>query len=334
MNATSRGAEVPRVSGRIHLPSGLVTFLFTDIEGSTRLAQMLGAGYRPVLSEHRRLLARHAGRERRRRAVHRGRLVLHRVRRRRPPRSTPASPRSARWPATSGRRPRPRPGSGWDCTPDTPSPLAGEYASPEVHRAARIAAAAHGGQVLCSGATARHAAPLPRRRLAARPRPAPAARLRRPGTPLPAGRTRAWNGSSRARAPPTPAAHNLPDPGDLVRRAPDRAGRAGPLWSTSTAWSPSSAPVVPARPGSPSRWPATLVDSYPDGVWFVDIAAVTDPGLVAFAVAAVLGLRPEPGPADDRHPGRATPPRRRMLLLLDTCDAQPGAPAPRSSPGC
>ena len=41
-----------------HLPNGLVTFLFTDIEGSTRLAQMLGAGYRPVLSEHRRLLRR------------------------------------------------------------------------------------------------------------------------------------------------------------------------------------------------------------------------------------------------------------------------------------
>ena len=38
------------------LPSGLVTFLFTDIEGSTRLAQMLGNGYRPVLAEHRRLL--------------------------------------------------------------------------------------------------------------------------------------------------------------------------------------------------------------------------------------------------------------------------------------
>ena len=39
----------------------------------------------------------------------------------------------------------------------------------------------------------------------------------------------------------------------------------------------------------------TLVESYPDGVWFVDVATVTDPGLVAFAVAAVFGLRPEPG---------------------------------------
>ena len=36
-------------------------------------------------------------------------------------------------------------------------PYAGEYTSPEVHRAARIASAAHGGQVLCSEATARAA---------------------------------------------------------------------------------------------------------------------------------------------------------------------------------
>ena len=44
------------MSARIHLPRGLVTFLFTDIEGSTRLAQMLGPGYRAMLTEHRRLL--------------------------------------------------------------------------------------------------------------------------------------------------------------------------------------------------------------------------------------------------------------------------------------
>ena len=39
-------------------------------------------------------------------------------------------------------------------------PRGGEYATPEVHRAARIAAAAHGGQVLCSAATAQHAGEL------------------------------------------------------------------------------------------------------------------------------------------------------------------------------
>jgi class 3 adenylate cyclase len=38
------------------LPSGTVTLLFTDIEGSTRLLQHLGDRYRIVLTEHRGLL--------------------------------------------------------------------------------------------------------------------------------------------------------------------------------------------------------------------------------------------------------------------------------------
>jgi class 3 adenylate cyclase len=38
------------------LPTGTVTFLFTDIEGSTRLLQELGDGYAEILSEHRREL--------------------------------------------------------------------------------------------------------------------------------------------------------------------------------------------------------------------------------------------------------------------------------------
>ena len=39
------------------LPTGTVTFLFTDIEGSTRLLQQLGAsGYADALAEHRRVL--------------------------------------------------------------------------------------------------------------------------------------------------------------------------------------------------------------------------------------------------------------------------------------
>ncbi len=47
------------------LPTGTVTFLFTDIEGSTRLLQELGDGYGHALAEHRRLLRaafeRHGG---------------------------------------------------------------------------------------------------------------------------------------------------------------------------------------------------------------------------------------------------------------------------------
>src|SRR6266542_1970975 len=43
------GAEQP-------LPSGTVTFLFTDIEGSTRLLQQLGEKCATLLADHERLL--------------------------------------------------------------------------------------------------------------------------------------------------------------------------------------------------------------------------------------------------------------------------------------
>ena len=62
MNRDSGGRGFSRVSAeratqqKSSLPYGQVTFLFTDIEGSTRLAQLLGDGYREVLSEHRRIL--------------------------------------------------------------------------------------------------------------------------------------------------------------------------------------------------------------------------------------------------------------------------------------
>jgi class 3 adenylate cyclase len=49
------------------LPTGTVTFLFTDIEGSTRLLHELGDAYADALAEHRRVLrevfARHGGAE-------------------------------------------------------------------------------------------------------------------------------------------------------------------------------------------------------------------------------------------------------------------------------
>ena len=39
------------------LPSGTVTFLFTDVEGSTRLLHSLGAeGYARALADHRRVI--------------------------------------------------------------------------------------------------------------------------------------------------------------------------------------------------------------------------------------------------------------------------------------
>src|SRR5918999_959845 len=49
---------------RADLPSGTVTFLFTDVEGSTRLLHELGAAsYAEALAEHRRVIREACARE-------------------------------------------------------------------------------------------------------------------------------------------------------------------------------------------------------------------------------------------------------------------------------
>jgi predicted ATPase/class 3 adenylate cyclase len=45
-------------AGSTSLPTGTVTFVFTDIEGSTRLLDRIGERYRSVLEDHQRLLRR------------------------------------------------------------------------------------------------------------------------------------------------------------------------------------------------------------------------------------------------------------------------------------
>src|SRR6478672_6134476 len=64
----STSGGTPRLNSRVarELPTGTVTFVFTDVEGSTRLLQQLGAdAYADALAEHRRALreafVRHGG---------------------------------------------------------------------------------------------------------------------------------------------------------------------------------------------------------------------------------------------------------------------------------
>jgi class 3 adenylate cyclase len=142
------------------LPSGSVTFVFTDIEESTRLAQLLGTDYGPVLHQHRRVLRRElrAGGgvevdtlgDSTFAAFADARAAL------RACRAVQRALAVERWPGPEA-RPRVRigvhSGRAWPC--------GGEYTSPEVHRAARVVAAAHGGQVLCTVATAEWAGELP-----------------------------------------------------------------------------------------------------------------------------------------------------------------------------
>jgi len=62
-----------------------------------------------------------------------------------------------------------------------------------------------------------------------------------------------------------------------------------------------------------------LLDAFPDGVWLVELAALSDPALVDQVVAAVLGVREGVGQSlRDALLGFLRP--RRLLLLLDNCE--------------
>jgi YVTN family beta-propeller protein len=133
------------------MPSGAVTFLFTDIEGSTRLVKQLRDRYGAVLADHQRLLraafVAHGGyevdtqgdsffvafssaREALLASVE-GQLAL----------------RSHSWPAGVDIKVRMGLHTGQAVA------SGGRYTGLAVHRAARIGAAGHGGQILVSQAT-------------------------------------------------------------------------------------------------------------------------------------------------------------------------------------
>ena len=331
------------MSVRIALPSGQVTFLFTDIEGSTRLAQVLGDDYRPMLTEHRRILCdtvtRYGGIPL---FLEGDSLFVAFV----DPRAAVAACVDAQhalrrhdWRPVAS-RPRVRMGlhTGYA------EPAGGEYASPEVHRANRVAAAAHGGQILCSAGTARAAGPLAgdivlldlglhrlrgfdqRERLHQVVAPGLEREFPRPRT---------------AQCLP----HNLPRPlAPFVGRVDECAAlrqhlaRHRLVTVTGAAGAGKTRLTVEVALGQ--------VAEHPDGVWLVDLApladraaadqapparyavarAAADRAGVARAIADALAIRPEPGRPmlDSLAEHLAT---RSTLLVMDTCDALPGATA-------
>ena len=64
---------------------------------------------------------------------------------------------------------------------------------------------------------------------------------------------------------------------------------------------------------------AELLERYPDGVWLIELAALTEPELVAQTVAAVLGVREQPGRTVTESLVEYLK-SRTMLLILDNCE--------------
>ena len=328
------------MSGRTELPGGLVTFMFTDIEGSTRLAHMLGDAYGSVLGAHRTLLRAALSDFDGVELFTEGDSFFVAFR---DASSALAACVSAQrrlsahdWPERDA-MPKVRMGlhTGWA------QPSGGEYASTEVHRAARVAAAAHGGQILCSEATT--LAVVTSGVTGAAPRVTD-------DTITAAGelagvdlldlgphRLRGFDDHERLYQilgpgldrdfprPRTPGAavHNLPAPlTSFVGREHEITEVAALLDDHRL--------VTIAGPGGAGKTRLSLatagrlLPAYPDGVWTLDVATATT-GL-APALAAALALRPEPGrPMLETVIDHCA--RRRMLVVLQTCDAAPAATA-------
>ena len=273
------------------LPSGTVTFLFTDIEGSTRLVHEYGELYGDLLAEHHRLLrelwARHGGVE-----VDTagdsffvafsdaGQAV-----------EAAASAQVAL--AATPLRVRMGLHTGEASVGDT------GYFGIEVHRAARIAAVAHGGQVVLSESA--------RRQLAGPFRDLGLHRLK----DLTAPERLYQLGDDEFPPLKTLYATNLPvQPNRFVGRVREVAEIAALVGSgerlvTLTGAGGSGKTRLALHSA------AELVDSFRDGVWFVPLATITDPTLVPSAIGQVLGFK---GGLVDELRGK------RLLLVLDNLE--------------
>ena len=277
-----------------------MTFLFTDVEGSTRLLQDHGDAYALLLAEHRRLLraafARHEGVE----VDTQGDGSFAAFTR---ASDAIAAARDAQA-ALAATPVRVRIGI------HTGEPiLTGDgYVGIDVHKGARVAAAGHGGQVLVSEQTARLAGDDDLRDLGAH-------RLKDLTAP-----ERIYQLGSRAFPPlKTLDASNLPVAANpLIGREVELAELISLLRNGVRV-----ATVTGAGGTGKTRFAlqaaAEVADDFPDGVFWIPLQALGDADLVLATVAETVGAR-----ADVAAHVRD----RRMLLLLDSLEhLLPAAPA-------
>jgi predicted ATPase/class 3 adenylate cyclase len=300
------------------------TFLFTDIEDSTALLRRLGEGlYAQVLADHHSLirsgLAAHDGRE----VDTQGDAFFAVF-------SSPTACMAAvmqmqralaahAWPG--GEHVRVRMGVHTGEAERTAAGLVGL----DVHRAARVAAAGYGGQVLVSET----AAALVRDAL-----PAGAAladlgvhRLKDLGRPERVFQLQA--AGLQARFPPLRSLGNPALPNNLPAQLATFVGREKEL-SEVRALVESSRLVTLTGAGGCGKTrlgiqlAAGLLDGSGDGVWLVELAAVSDETAVAPAICQALGIAAQPGRAalDTLLDALAL---QDMLIVLDNCEHLIGA---------
>jgi predicted ATPase/class 3 adenylate cyclase len=294
------------------LPTGTVTFLFTDVEGSTRLLQSLGDRWKPTLEDHNRLVReaiRGAGGLDLRTEGDAFFAVF---------RSAPAAAAAAAaaqralaahpWPSEDPVRVRMGMHTGEGA-------LGGdEYVGLDVHRAARIAAAGHGGQVLVSATTSelvRDELPegvglrdLGLHRLKDLARPERIHQLAIADLPN-----------------EFPPLSTLETPTNLPPERTSFVGRRGEVERVKEMLRGAGLLTLTGPGGGGKtrlalRAGAELLDHYRDGVLLVELGPIRDPDLVPSAIAEAVGARAE-GWRPVLDTLREHVREREMLLILD-----------------
>jgi class 3 adenylate cyclase len=294
------------------LPTGTVTFLFTDIEGSTRLLQELGPAYRAVQDDRaailRKAITAGEGPEVRTEgdsffavfSTAQGALRAAVVAQR--------GVASHHWPHGGSLRVRMGLHTG-------EGRLGGDdYVSIDVNRAARIAAAGHGGQVLLSDAT---------RALVAQDLPDGLGlrdlgdhRLKDLALPV-----RIFQLEIEGLLAEFPELKTLDArPTNLPIQLTSFVGREQELERVKELVAEHRLVTLTGVGGTGKTRLALQVagevlDAFPDGAFFVDLAPISDPALVPSTVARALGLA-QPG-ADALDAVVARLRDRELLLLLD-----------------
>jgi predicted ATPase/class 3 adenylate cyclase len=271
------------------LPTGTITFLFTDIESSTRMLQALGNRWPAVLEDHNRLLRaaiREVGGIDVRTegdaffavfsSAHSAVAAAA---------ATQRAVATHSWPPNALVRVRMGVHTGEGTVGGD------DYVGLDVHRAARIAAAAHGGQVLVSSATAELVGPalpdgvqlrdLGKHRLKDLARPERIHQLAIDGLP---------SEFPPIRSLETPT--NLPTLRTSFVGREWEVGRLGELLRGPGLLT-LTGPGGSGKTRLAVRAAGELLDDYADGVYFVDLAPITDPHLVPSSIVDAVGARAE-----------------------------------------